>query len=326
VGRPDLLDGKMSSEELAGMLYESLNKKIKTLPDEVIVYPAHGAGSSCGKNIGKETWSTIGQQKKTNYALREMKKDEFILAVTEGLVKPPAYFFEDARINKLGYDNIDGVIAKNKKPLGVDSFQKSIGMGALIIDARAADDFEKGFIKGSVNIGLDGMFAIWVGTLIDIGRRLLIVCDSGKEEECIIRLARVGFENIEGYLEGGFPSWKNASLPYETIACIEPFEFAERVKAGAQVLDVRKLSEAESGYVQGASVIPLNDLEKNQNALDKNEPIYVHCAGGYRSMIASSLLKSNGFNKVVNVRYGWNKIKETGVPIATGLPENVVAG
>jgi glyoxylase-like metal-dependent hydrolase (beta-lactamase superfamily II)/rhodanese-related sulfurtransferase len=323
VGRPDLLDGKMTSEELASMLYDSLNKKIKTLPDEVIVYPAHGPGSACGKSIGKETWSTIGQQKKTNYALREMSKEEFVKVVTTGLTPPPLYFFEDARINKMGYDSIDGVVNKNMKSLSVAELKKEIESGTQILDTREGSDFEIGYIKSSINIGLNGMFAIWVGTVIDIGKRLVLVCEKGKEEESVLRLARVGFENVAGYLDGGFDAWKNSGRPVETITSVEPYEFASKVKQGAHVVDVRKLSEAENGHVQNATVLPLNDLLKNINQLNRNETHYIHCAGGYRSMIATSLLKANGIEKVINVHNGWSKIKDTDVPVATGLPDNV---
>lgn len=324
VGRPDLLDGKMTGRELASMLYDSLNKKIKTLPDEVLVYPAHGAGSSCGKNIGKETWSTIGEQKKTNYALGNLKKEDFITAVTEGLTAPPAYFFDDARINKEGYESIAGVMKKNMIPLELEAFGTAVKEGAIILDTRVPDNFERGFIKGSINIGLEGMFAIWVGTIVDIKSRLVVVCEIGKEEECVLRLARIGFENVAGYLAGGFETWKNAGLSFESISSIDPKDFAAKVKAGARVLDVRKYSEAESGYVKNATVIPLGELEKNYGVLNKNETLYVHCAGGYRSMIASSILKARGFEKIINVRNGWGKIKETDVPVSMGLPESMV--
>ena len=326
VGRPDLLDGKMTKEELASMLYDSLNKKIKTLPDEVLVYPAHGPGSSCGKNIGKETWSTIGHQKKTNYALSDLKKDEFVRAVTEGLSAPPAYFFEDARINKTGYEPIDVVYKNNNNALGPDAFQNEIKNGAQILDTRSCDDFEKGFIKDSINIGLDGMFAIWVGTVLSIEKRLVIVCEKHKEEETIIRLARVGFENVAGFLNGGFETWKRAGLPSETIKTIEPKEFSEKVKAGANVLDVRNFSETEMGHISSATVLPLAELGKNQGLLNKKEALYVHCAGGYRSMIASSILIANGFENVVNVHGGWSKIKDAGVDVSTGVSQNIVAG
>ena len=321
VGRPDLLDGKMSSEELASMLFDSLNKKIKTLPDEVIVYPAHGAGSSCGKNISEEKWSTIGEQKKTNYAMGNLKKNEFVTALTESLSAPPPYFFEDARINKEGYESITLVMKKNLRSLPIEIFESEIKGGALILDTRESDKFEKGFIKGSINIGLDGMFAIWAGTILNIDRPLVIVCDEGKEEESISRLARVGYENIAGFLEGGFETWIKNNLAMETISSIDPKDFAIKAKGGVHVLDVRKFSEAENGYVKNATVIPLDMLEKNQSVLNKNETLYVHCAGGYRSMIASSILKAHGFDKIVNIRNGWNKIKETGVAIATGAPQ-----
>ena len=326
VGRPDLLDGKMTSQELASMLYDSLNKKIKTLPDEVLVYPAHGPGSSCGKNIGIETWSTIGEQKKMNYALGNMNKEDFVREVTEGLSAPPAYFFDDARINKQGYESINLVMKKNMIPLSIEAFQTAVKESVLILDTRISDKFEKGYIKGSINIGLDGMFAIWVGTIIDIGRRLVVVCENGKEEESILRLARVGFENVAGYLDGGFEKWKSTGLPGETITSIDPKDFAAKVKDGARVLDVRKLSEAENGYVKNATLLPLGDLVKNKNVLNKNETLYVHCAGGYRSMIASSILKAYGFKNIINVRNGWGKIQETDVPVSIGVPENIVKG
>jgi rhodanese-related sulfurtransferase len=255
-----------------------------------------------------------------------MPKQDFIHSVTEGLLAPPAYFFDDARINKQGYDTIGSVIIKNKKALDISTFQKVVSEGALILDTRKPDHFETGFIAGSVNIGLEGMFAIWVGTLLDIGRTIVLVCDPGKEEECVIRLARVGFEKVAGYLSGGIDAWKKTGLLLETIKTVSPSDFASKVKDGAHVLDVRKISEAENGHVSSATVIPLSDLEKNQTGLDKSETLYVHCAGGYRSMIASSILQANGFKNIINVHDGWNKIKDTGVPIATGIPENLVTG
>ena len=325
VGRPDLLDGKMSSEELASMLYDSLNNKIKNLPDEVLVYPAHGPGSACGKNIGKETWSTIGHQKKLNYALRDMSRKEFIETVTIGLVPPPAYFFDDARINKQGYEDINLVIKKNNTSLSAEEFRAAINSGAAILDTRSADDFEKGFIPGSINIGLNGMFAIWVGTVLEIGKKLVLVCDKGKEEESVIRLARVGFENVSGVLNNGVESWKNAGFSIEKISSVEPNEFARCVSSGGAVIDVRKQSETEAGHVKNALNIPLADLEKNISLIPKNEPVYIHCAGGYRSMIASSLLQSRGYKNIINVHGGWNSIKEAGVQVNTGIPYNTLA-
>lgn len=323
VGRPDLLDGKMTKEELAGMMYDSLNKKLKLLPDEVIVYPAHGPGSSCGKNLGKETWSTIGQQKQMNYAMREMSREDFIREVTDGLTPPPAYFFSDARINKSGYAPLEDVMVKNKQALSPDEIESMIANGAMVLDTRNPDAFEKGFIPGAINIGLNGTFAVWVGTVVDINKDLIIVADNGKEDESILRLARVGYERVLGYLSGGMDSWIAAGKKTDTVNSVEPFQFADKVAEGASVLDVRKISEAESGHVKNALIVPLSDLNKNLAQVPKNEPVYVHCAGGYRSMIAASILKSNGYNNIINVHEGWNKIKTTGVPVATGISEAI---
>lgn len=323
VGRPDLLDGKMSKEELAGMMYESLNNKIKTLPDEVIVYPAHGPGSSCGKNLGKETFSTIGEQKRSNYALQNMSKEEFIKELTTGLTPPPQYFFSDARINKSGYSSLDSVLSKNRKALTPDQVEDATGHGSMVLDTRTPDDFEKGFIPGSINIGLNGMFAIWVGTVVDINKNLILVCDPGKEEESLLRLARVGYENVAGFLSGGFNAWKTAGKKIDTVTSIEPADLVAKVSSGATVLDVRKISEAESGHITNATVIPLNELSENTSEIKSNEPVYVHCAGGYRSMIAASILKAKGFNNVINVHQGWSKIKDSGVPVSLGVPANL---
>jgi hydroxyacylglutathione hydrolase len=323
VGRPDLLDGKMTSEELAGMLYDSLNNKIKKLHDEVIVYPAHGAGSSCGKNIGKETWSTIGQQKKMNYALADIGKDKFIEAVTEGLSAPPAYFFQDARINKEGYEPIDNVLNRNLKPLKPEQFAEEMKRGVTVLDTRHQDHFEKGYIKGSINIGLNGTFAIWVGTLLDIKKSLILVCDPDKEIETVTRLARVGCENIKGYLSGGIESWIQAGNEIETIKYIDSSEVPAKYNSGSYLLDIRRPAEVENGHVSNAIAIPLANLPKNLEALNPDETYYIYCATGYRSVIASSLLKSKGFNNIVNVHGGWNKIKDVGVPVSTGAPEGV---
>ena len=324
VGRPDLLDGKMSKEELAGMMYDSLNNKIKNLPDEVIVYPAHGPGSSCGKNLGPEKQSTIGTEKQTNYALRDMTKAEFIKVLTDGLLPPPAYFFSDAMINKQGYTAIDAVMKKNLHPLTVDEFENEVARGAAILDTRNPEIFEKGFIQGSVNIGLNGMFAIWAGTIMDIAVPMVLVCDPGKEEEAISRLARVGYEKVHGFLNGGFEAWTKEGKPVDTITSIDAQEFAKRVNAGGKVLDVRKISEAESGYVKNAIVIPLAELQENMESINTETPVMVHCAGGYRSMVAASLLKRNGYSNIINVHGGWGKIKTTDVPVATGAPSNLI--
>jgi len=325
VGRPDLLDGVMTKEELAGMMYDSLNNKIKNLPEEVIVYPAHGPGSACGKSMGKETWSTIGIQKRTNYALGDMSKAAFIKEITDGLMAPPAYFFDDAKINKMGYNSIDSVMKKNTVALDVDTFENEIKNGAVVLDTRPSPVFGNGYVNSSIHIGLDGMFAIWVGTLLDIQQPIVVVCDEGKEEESVLRLARVGYENVKGYLRGGFDAWKNAGKTFDTLLSVDAQQFAEEVANGAMVLDVRKLSEAESGHIKNATVLPLSDLSKNLDTLPKDETLYVHCAGGYRSVIASSILKANGFNNIVNVIGGWNKIKQTNVPVETGVPVNLIA-
>src|SRR5258705_2972857 len=273
VGRPDLLDGKMTSEELANMLYDSLNTKIKTLGDEVIVYPAHGDGSSCGKNIGKETFSTIGEQKKFNYALKASSREQFISEVTDGILPSPLYFFEDARINKDGYDSVDSVMAKSNCPLNAQLFEEAIQQGALVLDTRQADDFEQGFIPGSVNVGLNGQYAIWVGTLIDIQQPMILVTEQGKEHESILRLARVGYENVRGYLGDGIKGW-NGEL--EKIKSIQPGAMKQELKKGAEVIDVRKPSEWNTSHVKNATFVPLSGMPDNIKAMDKTKPYLVH--------------------------------------------------
>lgn len=316
VGRPDLLDGKMSSEELAGLLYDSLNSKIKCLADSVIVYPAHGPGSSCGKNIGKETWSTIGQQKISNYALADQTKESFIQSVTYGLGKPPAYFFEDAKINKQGYKNINKVIAQNLVALDLSSVEKGLQEGAIILDTRHPDEFEKGFIPGSINIGLNGQYAIWAGTLLPIHQKIILLTEKGQEEESIMRLARVGYENILGFITGGVAAWASSQRSLDKIESITPEELANSINSGTgSVLDVRKIGEYEGGHVQNAIHANLADIEEALQTLEKNHPYMIHCAGGYRSMIAASWLKRKGFTKVKNVYGGFSKIKETNVPL-----------
>jgi hydroxyacylglutathione hydrolase len=314
VGRPDLLDGLMTSEELASMMYDSLTKKIKTLPDSVILYPAHGPGSACGKNIGKETFSTIGEQKKFNYALQDMTREKFIEKVTDGILPPPQYFFEDARINKTGYSPIDEVIKTNMKALTAVDVQKAVESGALILDTRKPDDFEKGFIRGSLNIGLNGQYAVWVGTLIDINRPLVLITDVGKEEESILRLARVGYENVTGYLEGGVEAW-NEKL--DTVKSIDATEVAVKIANGIHVIDVRKPGEWNTSHLKEAEFVPLADMPDNVESLDKNKAYVIHCAGGYRSMIACSIMKQEGFTDVTNVYGGFGAIVNAGLPVVT---------
>lgn len=316
VGRPDLLDGKMSKEELAGMMYDSLHNKLKPLADDIIVYPAHGPGSACGKNIGKETWSTMGQQKQTNYALQDMPKDEFISILTSGLSAPPQYFYKDAMINKNGYDNIETVMQRNTKALSVEDVKKELAAGALILDTRIPDNFEKGFIKGSLNIGLNGTFAVWVGTIVDINQPLVLVTDEGKEEESVLRLARVGYENVKGFLKGGVEAWKASGGKLDTVSSLTPEEFARRVGEGKEkIVDVRKPGEFEAGHVKNALNLSLAELEKSAGNLDRSATYLVHCAGGYRSMIAASILKAHGIDHIYNIYGGFSKIKDTGVEV-----------
>ena len=314
VGRPDLLDGVLSSETLAGMLYDSLKQKIKTLPDDVIVYPAHGPGSACGKSIGKETFSTIGEQKKFNYALQEMTRMQFIEKVTEGILPPPAYFFEDARINKTGYSPIEDVIKKNSRPLSLQQFSDSVRNGALILDTRPADVFEMGFIPGSINIGLNGQFAVWVGTLIDIQRDLVLITEAGKEEETILRLARVGYERISGYLQGGVGAYDG---PLDDVRTVKGAEIESEIKNGAVALDVRKPGEWNISHMKGAFFLPLADFPANLADLDKSGKYIVHCGGGYRSMTAISIMKKLGFKNLINIHGGFDSLQKAGLEIVT---------
>ncbi len=315
VGRPDLaIKSDLTQEDLAGLLYESLNKKIKTLQDDVIVYPAHGAGSACGKNIGKETFSTIGHQKKTNYALQPMTKKEFISAVTEGLAEPPTYFAMDAMLNKQGYENIEHVLTKNTTPLTVDEFEKAIEKGMLVLDTRTADEYEKGSVKNALNIGLNGQYAPWVGALLDVNQPLLLITDEGKETEAVLRLARVGYENVKGYLKGGVSAWKNAGKPVSIMNSITAAEFAKNIEQ-KNIIDVRNAGEWKNGVIEQAKLISLADLEKQLSSLNKQQHYYIHCAGGYRSMMAASLMKKNGFAQVTNVKGGIAKIQEEQVPL-----------
>jgi glyoxylase-like metal-dependent hydrolase (beta-lactamase superfamily II)/rhodanese-related sulfurtransferase len=312
VGRPDLLDGVMTQEELASKMYDSLNQKIKTLPDDVIVYPAHGPGSACGKNIGKETYSTIGHQKKFNYALKEMSREEFIEKVTDGILPPPQYFYEDARINKTGYDPIEEVIRENQKPLTVEEFKKAVDKGALILDTRTADLFETGFIPGAINIGLNGQFAVWVGTLIDINRDLVLVTDSGHEYETILRLARVGYERVVGFLNYGVSGWKDK---LETVTSLTAAEAKSEIEKGVEVIDVRKPGEWNTAHLKNARFVPLADFPENLTGLDKEKPLIVHCGGGYRSMTAISIMKNLGFKNLVNIYGGFGALQGEGLEI-----------
>jgi len=312
VGRPDLaVKSDLTQEQLAGILYDSLRNKILTLDDDVIVYPGHGAGSQCGKNMSKETDSTIGQQRKLNYALQPMTREQFIEVVTDGLSAPPAYFAENARINREGYDNIHEVMNRNLNPLTVEQFEQKVKSGAFVLDTRDSDDFEKEFVKGSLNIGLRGQYAVWVGSLIPFNAKVILVTKPGDEKESILRLARVGYENVAGYLDGGVESWKKAGKETDAVKSINVADISGWVEKGYEILDVRRNSEVEAEHVEGARNISLIDLNDQLDQLKKDDKLIVHCAGGYRSMIASSILKANGINNIVNLYGGFDGIKKS---------------
>jgi len=321
VGRPDLAQGgNISVSDLAGLMYESLQKKIMPLADDVIVYPAHGPGSSCGKSMGPETSSTIGEQKQSNYALQQQSKEDFIKAVTNGLEAPPAYFPINAKINKEGYGALDAVLKTGLTALSIDAFKQIAAQDkTLILDTRNANVFTQGFVPGSISIGLEGRFAEWAGGLLPFDENILLVCDEGKEEETIIRLARVGFDKVKGYLKGGFEAWQNAGQTVDLIIDVEADELAMDYPHDDNlvVVDVRKETEFADGHVKDAVNLPLNemnDLGLIAN-IEERDNLYVHCAGGYRSVIASSLLKRHGFHNIRNVVGGYAKIKEQKIPV-----------
>ena len=318
VGRPDLAQkaANVTQEDLAGILFDSLRKKIMTLEDEVIVYPAHGAGSACGKNLSKETVGTIGDQKKTNYALRaDMTRDEFIKEVTDGLLPPPAYFPLNVKLNKEGYDSIDTVIERGAKPLSPSEFDLIANeTDALILDVRHQSKFFKGFIPQSIFIGLGGTFAPWVGALIkDIHQAILLVVEAGKEEEAITRLSRVGFDNVLGYLNGGIETWKAEGREIDTLESVSAETLEQKIGKGALVFDVRKPGEYSNAHVENVPSTPLDFLNDYISEFPTDKDFYVYCAGGYRSVIASSILKARGFHNVIDVAGGYGAIKETGI-------------
>ena len=319
VGRPDLAQkaADMTMEDLAGMLYESLQAKIMPLADEVTVYPAHGAGSACGKNMQKETVDSLGNQKKTNYALNQPDKASFVAAVTEGLLPPPGYFGMNVAMNKLGYENFEAVLNKAKTPLTPQAFETAVEeTGALVLDTRNSGVFAKGFIPNSINIGIKGDFAPWVGAMIvDVKQPLLLVTDEGMEEEVITRLSRVGFDNVAGYLQGGFEAWQNSGKETDTVDRIDAATFAERYKAQDRVIDVRKEGEYEASHVNEAYLRPLASINEWIGDLPE-EHFFLHCAGGYRSMIAASILQSRGIRNFTEVDGGFNAIKNTTVPVS----------
>lgn len=316
VGRPDLAQkaNEISMEDLAGMLYESLQSKIMPLADEVVVYPAHGAGSSCGKSLGAETHSTIGIQKASNYALQAESKDAFIKAVTEGLGTPPPYFPINASINREGYSSLDSLINKGLQPLTVAEFKAQINDNTLILDSRNPADFTMGFVPGSINIGLNGRYAEWAGTLLSFEEPILIVAEPGKEKESLIRLSRVGFDKIAGYLSGGFAAWQEAGEPIDMIIDVEADELAMDMPFDDNlvIVDVRRETEYANEHVKEALNIPLDQLNDpgSMANLEEQYNIYIHCAGGYRSVIAASMIKRQGIHNIRNVVGGFDAIKQ----------------
>ena len=320
VGRPDLAQkkGAMTQEQLAETLYDSLRNKIMPLADDITVYPAHGAGSACGKKMMKETVDTLGNQKKVNYALREdMTKEEFVNEVIDGLLPPPQYFPENVRLNKSGYEDIDEVMAKGKVPLSPSKFEDIANQsGAVILDVRSADEFSKGHIPNSIFIGIDGGFAPWVGTLIgDTQHPIILVTPKGREEETITRLSRVGFDNTLGYLEDGITAWTAAGKDIEQIENITATQLQTKIEDGAALFDVRKENEYDSVHIPNATLIPLDKINESLNHHDFEKSFYLHCAGGYRSMIALSILKNRGIHGGVNVVGGMKAIKETSIDL-----------
>ncbi len=328
VGRPDLAQkvaAELTQDKLAGYLYDSLHQKIMPLPDDITVYPAHGAGSACGKNMSNETTDTLGHQKRTNYVLQPMSKETFIEKVTEGLTPPPGYFPANVLMNIKGYTSIDEVLTRGTRGLDPEAFEAVANeTGALVLDTRSPGEFARKFIPNAINIGIDGSFAPWAGTLIpDIQQPLLLVIDEGREEEVVTRLARVGYDHTLGYLQGGLAAWEAAGKETDAIASVSAEELAEKWREapgnkiqqeslGARVLDVRKPAEYEAGHVAGAQNVPLDYINDHIAHLDKQAPYYVHCAGGYRSVIFASILQARGFRNLVNVEGGFDAIRESG--------------
>lgn len=318
VGRPDLAQkGTLTMNDLAGLLYDSLNEKIKPLADEVIVYPGHGAGSACGKNMSKETFDTLGHQKRVNYALKAETKEQFIKEVTDGILPPPQYFAKNAAMNKGGYESIDEVFEKGLQPLAPQAFEDLANESdALILDTRDPQVFANAFIPNSINIGLNGQFAPWVGALIpDLKQNILLVTDEGKAEETITRLARVGYDHTIGFLEGGINAWQAAGKQVDQITSISAAEFENNYQQNPNIaaLDVRKPGEYEAEHLEFTLPRPLDYINEWTQELDANQTYYLHCAGGYRSMIAASILKARGIDQVIDVAGGYGAIKNTGL-------------
>lgn len=318
VGRPDLAQqtGGLTQEDLADRLFDSLRNKIMLLSDDIIVYPAHGAGSACGKNMSKETTDTLGNQKIYNYALRaNMTRNEFISEVTHGLMPPPAYFPLNVKMNKEGYENFDKVLSRGKHSLTPGAFEAAANTtGALLLDTRDAQIFARAFIPNSINIGIDGSFAPWAGALIpDIDRQILLITDAGREEEVVTRLARIGYDHAIGYLQGGIEAWKAAGKETDSIQSISADELAEIAqKSPVHILDVRKESEYYAEHLLNAENLPLDRINDSMTGIDKKKTYYVYCAGGYRSMIFNSMLRPRGFDNLINIVGGFNALKESG--------------
>ncbi|MDR0791768.1 MAG: MBL fold metallo-hydrolase [Chitinophagaceae bacterium] len=316
VGRPDLAqkDSGLTTSDMAKTLYNSLQTKILPLADDILVYPAHGIGSACGKQIGPEMFSTIGKEKKENYALQSQNSDDFVRAVTEGLPAPPAYFFINAQINKTGYMTLDEILEHGTKPLSLPEFEECINNGATIVDTRNADLFVQGFIPESIFIGLEGRFAEWAGSLLSFDKNIVLIAEEGKEKEAAIRLARVGFSKLQGFLEGGVDTWKKAGKPVDMVIDVEADEVAMDLPFDPNmlVIDVRKETEYADGHIKEAENIPLDTLTDPGNMANINDGdnVYVHCGSGYRSLIAISLYKRQGIHNLRNIRGGWAAIKE----------------
>ena len=325
VGRPDLAQkaADLTQEDLAGKLYESLRKKIMPLADDVIVYPAHGAGSACGKNISNETVSTLGQQKKTNYALRvDMTKEEFIKEVTDGLPPPPQYFPLNVKMNKEGYEDIQKILSTGTRPHSVEAFDLIANeTGAIILDVRHQDQFVKGHIPRSIFIGINGNFAPWVGVLLrDVSQPILLITPRGKEKETVTRLARVGFDNTLGYLEGGIENWIKAGKQVDRVKRITANKLKKEIKKdNLAIFDVRKSNEFNSEHITDAENTPLDFINMHICEFPSKNPFYIHCAGGYRSVIAASILKSRGFHNLIDVKGGFTKIKENGIEVSKNI-------
>lgn len=318
VGRPDLAQKGtgLTKEDLAGILYDSLQSKILTLPDDVMVYPGHGAGSACGKNMSSETFSTLGEQKKTNYALLAKDREDFVAKVTDGILPPPQYFAKNAALNKGGYTSVDEVMAKGMKPLSSEEVDTARKENVLILDTRAPQVFKDGFIPGAINIGLDGSFAVWVGTLVtDLNQPIVVIAPEGREEEAMLRLSRVGYDGGIGFLKDGMGAWKAAGKETDTITSISAETFAQKMKEGINVLDVRKPTEYEAEHVDGAATYPLDFINEHLHDLSKDKTYYLHCKSGYRSMVASSILRKNGYKHIVDVAGGIQAISKTEVPL-----------